>query len=153
MTLRMFTCAILIATALPACAAGQRAVPGRQFDLVCKTRGHLVKGNHPEWLGYASYNGPSTWKSNFRYAIDLNRRVYRDVADKADSGAHIYKMGDSAVILSKNKETEETYSIASGKYYNLDVLGPYISGVTTGHCRRAKFSGFPAAAPSKANKK
>jgi hypothetical protein len=123
-------------------AQASAALNGR-FDLVCNLHYRVVADPHPE-RHRASPMGPSSGHFVDRYIVDLRARRYCDSAECAERGVdHIARVTARQIVFIDRPYLSMSVRRGDGEYRSRLEEGDRIS-ITTGTCRRARFSGFPA---------
>ena len=124
----------------------------QQFDLICKLHANIYRKRHPERFGTAYYLGDPNWPPASHFVVDVPRKLDDIFPAKAANVSPIYKIAGKRVIFQGDPDLHEYYDLSSHKYYRDEVLDYERSARTTGHCRLAKFSGFPAVPARKAGR-
>lgn len=126
-----------------------------KFDLVCRLHARFVKKMHPTYEG--SWAMPKdSWRGIQRFAINLNSGRIRDVdtvercaksvcnsLDNTDD-TDIQRVDKTHIIISAHPFRKWSIRHKDGWFESHYVVSPYTTQLTTGVCRRAIFTGFPA---------
>ncbi len=116
-----------------------------QFDLTCRLHGRLVVDRHADLTQPSGYLGPAIWADTVRYAIDLRHGRYMGTDWKLPVSERIARVTKSQLLLSQRRDSFERIDRQTGRYAARSKAGNYMIEIVTGQCRRADFSGFPAA--------
>jgi hypothetical protein len=144
-TSRIRSCAILLTVAAHAQAAS--AVRPLQFDLVCNARGHVAadpQNRHP--------SGQMTWRTHIRYVVDLRTRLFCEpwvcvhygAGRIVAANAREIILYDHPIVAGRRNSLRVTIRNRDGYYRYRTAHEDGYTRVSTGICRRERFSGFPA---------
>jgi hypothetical protein len=150
-----------IAITIAASIGGIAAKPptsAQKFDLVCRLHERFVRELHPENTGVWAMPTESQ-RGNVRFSVDLDSRKIRNIDATNYCAKHvcnlIEKTSDTPIRRVNRRyivvldDLDQKWSIRrkDGWFESHHPVSPYLTQLTTGTCRKARFSGFPAKAP------
>ena len=153
-----------IVAALFACSATALPPNSNQFDLICDIHSRFVREVHTKYEGTWRMPVNSTHVTT-RYAVDLKARKIMDIDYQKYCAANdcsqlpfsaatpIERVDPQFIVISSHPYLKWKIRRRDGWFVSNNVVDPYLAELSTGHCRRAKFSGLPAAPAGKAGRK
>jgi hypothetical protein len=124
------------------------------FDLVCQLHSRFVREYHPENEDIWAMPTDS-WRGGARFAVDLKSLKMRDVSGaeycakhvcnslKKTSDMKIARFNHDYIFVSSHPFRRWSIRRRDGWFESHYVVSAYRTQLTTGTCRKAKFSGFP----------
>ena len=117
-----------------------------RFDIVCLVKGHSAIDDSRVQNEGPGRMGPSIWSYNLRYAIDLERKLYRNKNWVNGDALTIGMVTKQNIYFSKDRDSFERYGLHSGRYRTWARGGGFMDTIETGRCHEVGFSGLGAAA-------
>ena len=114
-----------------------------QFDLVCKLVSKAHHEPHPDRFGTGYYLGNPNFRAHARYVVDLKRKIYDRYPLRYQNTMPILAATQRRIVFMRGPDLNQYYDFDSHQFRREEVLDAEQSSITTGHCRIAKFSGFP----------
>ena len=145
----LWTVALALAISSPLHALSS----GNKFDIICQIQGRTVVDYHRVQNEVPGRIGPARWTDTSRYVIDLEHRIYWGTDWVSPRPSKIVLVTKNRIYFGKTRDSFERFDMMSGRFEAWAKGGGYMDETETGHCRRAKFSGFPAVPARKAGRK
>jgi hypothetical protein len=141
----------LILLAYPACAQAVIPASSQQFDLICAIRGHVAADPHPRFRGNYPAN-ERAWAGWHDFTVDLRTRRFCLPLWCASEGPRAIASVTAKQVIFLNRPRATSRENADfmvvrrsdGRFRFRTADDEGYVRIETGHCRRARFSGFPA---------
>ena len=144
---------IALITALVVSTPLHALSPRGKFDIICRIHGRTIVDYKRAENEVPGRIGPSRWADNRRFVIDLDRRIYWGTAWITPSTSKVVVVTKDQIYFGRSRDSFERFSIKTGRFEAWARGGGYMDETESGHCRLAKFSGFPAVPARKAGQK
>jgi hypothetical protein len=112
-----------------------------QFDLICTLRGRAIVDYTADLNQEPGRLAPAAWSDTSRYAIDLKRGRYWNLAGDEAKPKKIVRVAQSQFWFYENANGFSRYNLRTNRYYERAKVGNWTIEIVTGPCRRAPFSG------------